>query len=128
MPRAIDIPAIAHNAPIPAAARVGPLLCSSAIPGKSLATGQLPADPIEQVRCAFENLEAILREGGATPADVARLTVLLKDLNLRSAVNEQWLRIWPDPHARPARHTTAADLQHGMQVQLEFIAWVGAAA
>lgn len=125
MPRSIDIASIAHSAPIPAAARVGPLLCSSAIPGKSQATGTLPADGAEQVRCAFENLESILALGGAQPADVARLTVWLKDLALRDAVNVHWLRLWPDAHARPARHTTQHELGHGMLVQLEFLAWVG---
>ena len=124
MSRSIEVPGLAHNAPIPVAARVGPLLCSSAIPGKDAATGNLPADPAEQVRHAFANLRRILEAGGATTADVARLTVTLASQGLRDAVNAEWLAMFPDPHDRPARHIAVHDLQHGMALQLEFIALV----
>jgi 2-iminobutanoate/2-iminopropanoate deaminase len=122
--RSVEVPGLAHNAPIPVASRVGPLLCSSAISGKDAATGQLPADTTAQVRHAFANLHSVLAAGGATPADVARLTVTVKDNGVRDAINAVWLALYPDPHARPARHIAVHDLQHGMALQLEFIALI----
>jgi 2-iminobutanoate/2-iminopropanoate deaminase len=40
----------------------------------------------------------------------------------RDAVNAEWLRCFPDPLDRPARHTLMYDLQHGMLLQLEAVA------
>ena len=122
--RSIDVAGLAHNAPIPVAARVGPLLCSSAISGKDATTGVLPADAAEQARLAFTNLRRVLEAGGATLADVAKLTVYIKDNGVRDAVNAGWLDCFPDPADRPARHVVVHDLQHGMALQLEFIALI----
>ena len=122
--RSIDLPGASHNAPIPAGARVGNILCSSAISGKDPATGQLPADAAAQVRLAFSNLRALLLAGGATLADVVKLGVTIKDNTVREAINTEWLACFPDPHDRPARHITVSDLQHGMWLQLEVMAVV----
>jgi 2-iminobutanoate/2-iminopropanoate deaminase len=119
-----EAPGLAHNAPIPQAARVGPLLCSSAIAGKDPATGQLPGDPAAQARNAFASMKRLLEAGGATLADVARLTVTVSDNGVRDAVNAEWLAAFPDPEDRPARHIAVHDLQHGMRLQLEFIALI----
>lgn len=121
-PRSIELPGASHKAPIPAAARVGDLLCSSGIAGKDAATGQLPPDDAAQAANAFLNLDRLLEAGGATLADVARLTVYVKDDAAREAVNAEWLRRFPDAADRPARHVLVYDLQHGMRLQLEFIA------
>ncbi|WP_298236429.1 RidA family protein [uncultured Azohydromonas sp.] len=123
-PRSIDLPGLAHKAPIPQAARVGPLLCSSGIAGKDPTTGELPADAAAQAANAFANMDRLLEAGGARLEDVAKLTVYLKDPAAREAVNAQWLRRFPDPHDRPARHILEHDLQHGMALQLEFLAFV----
>ena len=120
--RSLDLPGASHNAPIPAGARVGNILCSSAISGKDANTGQLPADAATQVRRAFDNLRALLVAGGATLADVVKLGVTVKDNTVRDAINTEWLACFPDPHDRPARHITVSDLQHGMWLQLEVMA------
>jgi 2-iminobutanoate/2-iminopropanoate deaminase len=124
MPRSIHVPGLAHNAPIPTGARVANLLCSSAIAGKDPATGLLAADVAEQTRLAFANLERFLAAGGATVADVVKLTVYLRDNALRELVNAHWVALWPDPEQRPARHVVVHDLQHGMVLQLEVFAAV----
>lgn len=123
-PRSIDVPGIGHKAPIPLGARVGPLLCSSAISGKDPATGGLASTPAAQVAQAFANLRALLAAGGATLEDVARLTMTLADDSLRDEVNRHWTECFPDPADRPARHIGVQALGHGMAVQLECIAWV----
>ncbi|MEJ8812939.1 RidA family protein [Variovorax ureilyticus] len=120
--RSIDLPGASHNAPIPAGARVGNILCSSAIAGKDPATGQLPEDMAAQAGNAFANLRALLEAGGATLADVVKLSVTVRDNAVREAVNAEWLAAFPDPHDRPARHITVVPLQHGMWLQLEVMA------
>ena len=120
--RSIDIPGASHNAPSPAAARVGQILCSSAISGKDAATGQLSPDPVEQTRHAFANLKALLSAGGAKLTDVVKMTIYLKDNSLREAINVEWNACFPDPHDRPARHILNYELQHGMALQIEVMA------
>jgi 2-iminobutanoate/2-iminopropanoate deaminase len=123
-PRSIHVPGASHNAPIPAAARVGPLLCTSAVSGKDAATGALPADMADQVRHAFANLKAVLEAGGASLQDVVKLSVSIKDNAVRDPLNAEWLACFPDPHDRPARHIVLQDLQHGMWLQIEAMAFV----
>lgn len=120
--RSLDVPGASHNAPIPAGARVGNVLCSSAISGKDAATGLLPPDAATQAQLAFTNLKTLLQAGGATLSDVVKLTVYIKDNSVREAINAEWLACFPDPHDRPARHTLVYDLQHGMWLQLEAMA------
>ncbi|RQH06395.1 RidA family protein [Paraburkholderia dinghuensis] len=122
MPRSIDVPGLAHNAPIPVGARVANVLCSSAIAGKDPATGKLAAVPADQARLAFDNLKHFLDAGGATLADVVKLTIYVKDDSVREYINAHWLAFWPDPAQRPARHIVVHDLQHGMALQLETLA------
>lgn len=122
--RSIDVPGASHNAPIPAAARVGPLLCTSAVSGKDPATGALPADVASQVRHAFANLKAVLDAGGASLQDVVKFSVSIKDNAVREPLNAEWLACFPDSHDRPARHILVQDLQHGMWLQIEAMAFV----
>lgn len=120
--RSLEVPGASHNAPIPAGARVGNVLCSSAISGKDAATGLLPPDAATQAQLAFINLKTLLQAGGATLSSVVKLTVYIKDNSVREAINAEWLACFPDPHDRPARHTLVYDLQHGMWLQLEAMA------
>lgn len=121
-PRSIHVPGASHKAPIPAAARVGNILCTSAVSGKDPQTNELPSDIDSQARNAFANLHAVLAAGGATMYDVVKFSVTIHDNNVREAVNNQWNATFPDPHDRPARHIVVAPLQHGMHLQIEVIA------
>lgn len=121
-PRSIDVPGASHKAPIPAAARVGNLLCTSAVSGKDPATGQLPPDAADQARLAFANLRAVLQAGGASLDQVVKFSVTLHEDSVRDAINAEWLAAFPDPQDRPARHITVHPLQHGMLLQLEVMA------
>lgn len=124
-PRSIDLPGASHKAPIPAAARVGNVICTSAIAGKDPVSGELPADAGAQVRNAFGNLRAVMHAGGGSLQDVVKLSISLKDNAVREAVNAEWLACFPDPQDRPARHIVLQDLQHGMCLQIEAIAVLG---
>lgn len=121
--RSIELEGVSHgSAPIPMGARVGNVLYSSGIMGKDPATDQLPADVASQARFAFQNMKALLAAGGATLDHVVRVTVYMKEESARAAINEQWLKCFPDPHDRPARHALLHDLRGGMLLQLEVVA------
>jgi 2-iminobutanoate/2-iminopropanoate deaminase len=127
--RSIEVEGVGHGAaPIPMAARVGNVLYSSGIPGVDPTTGKLADGAAAQAACAFGNMQALLKNGGATLADVVRMTVYVKDASAREPVNAEWLRCFPDPHDRPARHTLNYDLQHGMLLQLEIVAVIDEAS
>jgi 2-iminobutanoate/2-iminopropanoate deaminase len=120
--KSIDIEGLAHNAPIPCASRVGPILATSGVGGKDPATKKMPADLDAQARNCFQNLKTILAAGGCDLGDVVKLSVYVTDDNHREAVNKYWSEHYPDPHKRPARHSHVAALRGGMLVQLEALA------
>jgi 2-iminobutanoate/2-iminopropanoate deaminase len=105
-------------------ARVGNMIFTSGIMGKDPATDKLPPDAASQAKFMFENLRTLLTNGGATLEDVGHVTAFVKDNEQRAALNAEWLKCFPDPHDRPARHTQVADLQGGMLMQIEVIAVV----
>jgi 2-iminobutanoate/2-iminopropanoate deaminase len=126
-PRSIEVPGVTHgNVPIPMGARVGNMIFSSGLMGKDPATDKLPPDAAAQAGFVFENMRTLLKNGGAVLEDVAHVTVFIKDNSVREALNSEWLKCFPDPHDRPARHTLVYDLQGGMLLQLEIIAVVQA--
>ena len=126
--RSIDPPGKPlHPQPFPAATRIGNLIFSSAISGMDLASGELPAAVEDQVDGAFANVAATLREAGASLADIAKMTVYVRDrVALRDVVNRRWVALFPDPADRPVRHMVVAPLAGDMQIQLEFVAVVDA--
>jgi 2-iminobutanoate/2-iminopropanoate deaminase len=118
----LEIPGVSHGAPIPFGVKIGNMVFSSGIMGRDPATGELPADADQQAQLAFKNLRTMLELAGSSPDDIGHMTVFLKDLSYRDAVNKPWNEMFPDPEDRPARHAVQADLPGGMLVQLEIIA------
>ena len=119
----IEVPGFEHDNPIPAACRVGEFLITSSISGKELYTGQLPDGIEAQCDNMFATLRKVLDAAGATPEDVIKMNVWMKDRSQRPAMNKGWLEMFPDPHSRPARHTFhAPDLPGNMLVQCEVTA------
>ena len=120
--QSIEIEGVAHNAPIPMACRVGPVMASSGISGIDPKTGK-PADGADQQAYhAFENLKSVLKKAGLDLGDVVKMTVFLTDDNNRAAINKYWNECWPDPHKRPARHSLVLPLRGGVLLQLEVLA------
>lgn len=122
--RSIHVAGASHKAPIPAAARVGPILATSAVSGKDPVSGELPSDPEQQVRNTFANLQAVLQAGGASMDDVVKFSITIKHNAVRDAINTHWLATFPNPEDRPARHIVVSDLQHGMELQIEALAFI----
>jgi 2-iminobutanoate/2-iminopropanoate deaminase len=112
------------SAPIPMGSRIGNIIYSSGIGGTDRTTGQTPEDGVVQVQNTFANLVAFLEAADATPGDVIRVTVAISDNSLRSAINDEWLKLFPDADDRPARHISTHELGGTMAIQIEVIAVV----
>lgn len=124
--KSIEVHGVTHgSAPIPMASQIGNIVYSSAIMGKDPATNALPDDVRGEIECLFRNVGAVMTAAGGTPDDIIRMSVYLRSNDLRPLFNEEWLKMFPDPDSRPARHITLADLQNRMNVQVEIVAIVG---
>ena len=87
------------------------------------ATGKIAGDTIEeQTARTLDNLKAILEAGGATMADVVKVTAHLTDLANFAAYNKVYAAYFPDP--KPVRTTVGSQLL-GMLVEIDAIAYVG---
>ena len=87
------------------------------------ATGKIVGDTIEeQTARTLENIKAILEAGGATMADVVKVTAHLTDLSNFAAYNKVYATYFPDP--KPVRTTVGSQLL-GMLVEIDVIAYVG---
>jgi 2-iminobutanoate/2-iminopropanoate deaminase len=90
------------------------------------ATAQIvEGDVVAQTEQVFRNLEAILREAGATWAQVAKATVFLMDMADFPRVNEVYGRVMGS--ARPARSTVqVSGLPRGVRVEIDLVVALGA--
>jgi 2-iminobutanoate/2-iminopropanoate deaminase len=98
-------------------------------------SGQIPLDPVSgemvgagdvrvQTERVLQNLDAVLRAGGASLAAVVRTTIYLADLQDFGAVNEVYARYFPD--RPPARATVqVAGLPRSAMVEIDAIAIAG---
>ena len=111
-----------HPQPFPTAVRVGNMVCSSALSGQDPVTGKVPDSPEEQIHNAFRHVETVLKVAGGSLADLAKVTVYLKDRGQRDLVNVEWIRLFPDENDRPVRHTVEGDFAGNRMIQLEILA------
>jgi 2-iminobutanoate/2-iminopropanoate deaminase len=87
------------------------------------ATGQIVGDTVEeQTARVLENIKAILEAGGASMADVVKVTAHLSDLSLFERYNKVYATYFPDP--KPTRTTVGSQLL-GILVEIDAIAYVG---
>jgi 2-iminobutanoate/2-iminopropanoate deaminase len=83
--------------------RAGGFLFLSAIRGRHPRTNVMPDDGYEQAVQALRNLDAVLTASGATLADVVKVTLFLRDLEMRKPFHRAWLEFFPsNPPARIA--------------------------
>ena len=77
-----------------------------------------------QTRQALSNVEAVLREGGASWDDVLKCNVYLKDMGDFQRMNEIFSEVFPDrPPARTTVQTPMAE--ETMLVEIEAVAYIG---
>ena len=87
------------------------------------ATGKIVGETIEeQTARVLENIKAILAAGGATMADVVKVSAHLSDLGLFERYNKVYATYFPDP--KPTRTTVGSQLL-GILVEIDAIAYVG---
>lgn len=127
MPRrkSVNVAGTTHVNPIPNACRLGNLIVSGGIGGKDQATGEMPAGLEAQVVNMFMNMKAIVEAAGGTTDDIVKVTVWLADHGNRKALNAEWLKMFPDADACPARHALQLPPDDQMLIQCDFMAVVG---
>ena len=112
---------------------IGPYSQGIIANGFLFTAGQIPLDPssgetvdgdiVAQTERVVKNLEAILKEAGASWNTVVKTTVYLQDLSDFPRMNEVYARALGD--ARPARSTVqVAALPRGVMVEIDVVAAV----
>ena len=119
---ALEIEGVRHDAPIPMGAKVGRMVYSSGIMGRDPRDNSLPPEPERQAELMFANIRSFLELAGATTDDIGHFLVFLTDNRYREHLNREWLKMFPDEHNRPARHTLLFDLPREMLMQCEIVA------
>jgi 2-iminobutanoate/2-iminopropanoate deaminase len=115
-----------HENPIPNASRIGNLVVSSVIGGAKPGTRELPATLEEQVANVFGYIRHDIEAAGGTVDDIIKITFWVKDpAKQRAALNAEWLKMFPDPASRPARHTQPLPADSRALVQADFMAVLG---
>jgi 2-iminobutanoate/2-iminopropanoate deaminase len=122
MPRSsIYVDEIAHQSPIPNASRIGNIIVSGLIRGADPATSKLAATLEQQCAFMFLHMRRAVESGGATVEDIIKVTVWMKELT-RQPVNDQWLKMFPNPASRPARQILEVPMEPGVLIQCDFMA------
>ncbi len=124
--KSIEIPGFKHQNPIPVASRIGNLLMSSVTSGVDPGTRNLPPELPRQIANLFAHIKATVEAAGGTPDDIIKITFWMKDpVNGRAAINEEWVKMFPDPDSRPARHTQHLAGDGPSQISCDFVAVLG---
>ena len=118
----IHIEGSEHENPIPTAVKIGNMVYTSAIIGSDPKTGIVPEDVDQEIANLFFYIEEIMKAAGGTTDNIAHLSVYMTDRKYKENVNKEWLKMFPDSHDRPARHTTEKGLKKGLRVQIELTA------
>jgi reactive intermediate/imine deaminase len=107
--------------PYSQAVKTGLVVFLSGQIGLDPATGELVSQQFaDQVRQAFDNLEAVAKASGGSLANAVKFTLFLTDLSRFAEVNEIMAARVPQPY--PARSTLGvASLPRGAQFEVEAI-------
>jgi len=106
--KSVNFPGFSHQNPIPNASRIGNLMMSSVISGVDPGTRNLPPELSRQVADLFVHIRAAVEAAGGTVDDIVKINSWMKEPSTgRAALSDEWAKMFPDPAARPARHTLA---------------------
>ncbi|EGL19681.1 RidA family protein [Paenibacillus chitinolyticus] len=113
-----------------APAAIGPYSQAVQVGNLVFTSGQIPLNAegqlveggvTEQTHQVFRNLQAVLKEAGATLQNVVKATVFIKDMNQFGAINEVYASYFGEH--KPARSTVeVARLPKDVLVEIELIA------
>ena len=122
--KSVNISGFQHKNPIPNASRVGNLLMSGVILGRDADSGEVPRTVGGQCTLMFKHMREIVEAAGGTTEQIAKVTIWLKDPSNRDAVNAEWIKMFPDPESRPARHTFPDAQDWPYLVSCDFTAFI----
>jgi enamine deaminase RidA (YjgF/YER057c/UK114 family) len=112
-----------HENPIPNACRIRNIVMSSVIGGANPGTRDLPPSLEQQVANVFGYIRDDIEAAGGTVDDIIKITFWVKDPGKqRAALNAEWVKMFPNPDSRPARHTQHLVPDSRALVQADFIA------
>jgi enamine deaminase RidA (YjgF/YER057c/UK114 family) len=121
MRRSIYIDEFAHKSPIPNASRIGNIIVSGLIRGVDPGTQAFPPTVEQQCAFMFDNLRRTVVAGGARVDDIIKVTFWMKQLQ-RKPVNDEWVKMFPDPQSRPARQIMEVPMEPEVLVECDFMA------
>ncbi|UOE43307.1 RidA family protein [Agromyces larvae] len=124
----IHLESFAHENPVPVASRIGPYLYSGVLTARDPRTKEIPEGLDEQVAVVFERIRELMAAAGGGTGDIVKLTFWVSELRDRTAINREWVAMFPDPADRPARQVMAARLDRGALVQCDVVAVLAADA
>jgi 2-iminobutanoate/2-iminopropanoate deaminase len=118
-----------QKAPLP----VGPYSQAVRTGNMLFVSGVLPMDPQTKAvitddvsmaaKTIFENIDAVLKEGGATRDNVVKTTIFMKDLKYFADVNKIYGEFFADCKVMPARSTIqVVALPLGVPLEIELVA------
>ena len=104
----------------------GWLYCSGQIP-LDPATGEMVGngDVAAETRQVLSNLQAVLNEAGAKPANVVRTTVFLADLADFQTMNGIYAEVFGEGVSPARACVQVAALPKGSRVEIDCVAWLG---
>jgi 2-iminobutanoate/2-iminopropanoate deaminase len=112
-----------HENPIPNASRIGNIVMSSVIGGANPGSRDVPPTLEAQVANIFAHIRSDIEAAGGTVDDIIKVTFWVKDpVKDRPVLNGEWVKMFPDPDSRPARHTGYLPAEAKALVQADFTA------
>jgi 2-iminobutanoate/2-iminopropanoate deaminase len=115
-----------HQNPIPNASRVGNIVMSSVISGTTPGTRDMPKELAAQMANLFAHIRGDVEAAGGSVDDIVKITFWMQDPTTgRSAINDEWVKMFPDEASRPARHTLPSAAGGAALVTCDFVAVLG---
>lgn len=91
------------HSPVPEGIRVGDFIFSSLL-GPVGPEREQGANVDEDAGLLLQRIRDLVVAGGGRLEDIVDVSVYVFDDNDREAINREWLKMFPDPNDRPARH------------------------
>jgi enamine deaminase RidA (YjgF/YER057c/UK114 family) len=122
--RSIHVASFAHQSPIPNASRIGNIIVSGLIRGADPVTQKFPPTIEQQCAQMFENMRLTVEAGGGHIGDIIKVTFWVGQL-VRKPINDEWVKMFPDVTARPARQVMEVAMEGDVLIQCDFMAVLG---
>ena len=104
--QSVNFAGFSHSNPIPNASRIGNIMMTSVISGVDPGTRNLPSELDGQIANLFRHIRSAVEAAGGSPDNIIKINFYMKDpATGRAALNGEWVKMFPDANARPARHT-----------------------